>query len=404
MSIERFLSSYQNQTWVIAVSGGPDSMALLELAHSSEVNCVVVHVNYHKRSTAERDMNIVKDYCSNHDILCFVFDAGEHHGNFQDYARNFRYARCAEVAQKYHALGVLVAHHLMDDVETYLIQKQRRSQVTHYGLKNKTTLYGIPVERPLLKVMKEELITYCEKKHIPYGIDETNLSDDYLRNRIRKELLSDESHVQLNAILDEKNKENQDLETFKNEYHYQLNQACLSYGEYEKLDYPIFYLQLWIRSHVEIKLLSEDHLIEIHRQIMQSHHFKHQLGTWRLIKQYGQICLLSPRVSYTYLLKEPIDLATPFFEIKTHADPQHSFEVIDADFPLTIRNAQTKEIYRSDDTLHSLSRWFISHKIPQSERETWPVIVNCHNEVIHIARIRIPRHLNTPKTPLYMIK
>ncbi len=404
MSISNALLSFQDQTWVIGVSGGPDSMALLDLAKTSGVQCLAVHVNYHKRDTADRDMLIVENYCDLNKIPLFIFDAWEGTGNFQDFARRFRYEKFTEVAKNHHALGVLVGHHLMDDVETYLIQKQRRSQVTYYGLKSQTMINGITVERPLLKIQKEDLITYCNEHNIEYGIDESNFSDDYLRNRIRKELTNDELLGRISTILSEKEKENQDLNAFRIQYQYQLQQDYISLEAFNTLEYPVHYLQLWIRAHVPMKYLSEDHLIEIYRQIQQSQNFKQKLNSWRLIKQYGQIVLLPPQVSYTYLLKEMCNLKTPYFEILTQADPQHVFEVIDSDFPLTIRNAKNGDTYTIDGKSHKLSRWFISHKIPQGERETWPLVLNCHNEVIHIARIRIPRSLNTHKTHLYMIK
>ncbi|KAF0225003.1 MAG: tRNA(Ile)-lysidine synthase [Erysipelotrichaceae bacterium] len=379
-------------------------MALLELARVNKVQCLAVHVNYHKRDTADRDMLIVETYCVTNKIPLFIFDAGESTGNFQDFARQFRYEKFAEVAKNQHALGVLVAHHLMDDVETYLIQKQRRSQVTYYGLKSQTTLHDITVERPLLKITKEALMAYCDEQKIEYGIDESNFSDDYLRNRIRKELINEKLHGKIASILSEKDKENQDLNAFKIQYQYQLEQDHISLEDFNALEYPVLYLQLWIRAHVKMKLLSEDHLVEILRQIQTTQNFKQKLGLYRLIKQYGQIVLLSPQVSYTYLLKEVGHLETPYFEILCTADPQHAFEVTESDFPLTIRNAQKGETYVVDEKPHKLSRWFISHKISQGERESWPVVLNCHNEVIHIARIRIPRCLNTHKTHLYMIK
>ena len=292
----------------------------------------------------------------------------------------------------------------MDDVETYLIQKQRRSQVTYYGLKSQTTLHGVTVERPLLKITKEALTAYCDEHKIEYGIDESNFSDDYLRNRIRKELVNEKLRGKIASILSEKEKENQDLNVFKIQYQYQLDQDHISLDDFNALEYPVLYLQLWIRAHVQMKLLSEDHLVEILRQIQTTQNFKLRLGSYRLIKQYGQIVLLSPQVSYTYLLKEVGNLETPYFEILSKADPQHAFEVIESDFPLTIRNAQKGETYVIDEKPHKLSRWFISHKISQGERESWPVVLNCRNEVIHIARIRIPRCLNTHKTHLYMIK
>jgi tRNA(Ile)-lysidine synthetase-like protein len=394
------LKPYTHQKWVIADSGGPDSMALLDLAHRNDVRCIVVHVNYHKRDSADRDMKIVTEYCAKHELPCFVFDAPQGSGNFQDFARRYRYERFAEVVMKEEALGVLVAHHLNDDIETYVMQKMRNSQVTHFGLSESTTLFGVTVDRPLLKFQKKDLEDYCRDNGIRYGLDESNDSDDYLRNRLRKEISVNE--IPLLEV--EKNEKNLELDEFRKSHLDLLQKTSISMDIFSDLPFPLYFLQHWIRTHIPLKSLSEDHLEELYRQIQTSPAFKQVLGSWRLIKQYGQISVLPEPKSYTYSLKEASDLKTPFFEILTQAQDQHGFDVFDSDFPLTIRNAQNKETYHVDETVHKLSRWFISHKIPLGERESWPVVLNCQGEVIHIFRIRIPRRVNTHKTRLYMIK
>ena len=58
------LNHYKNEEWVIAVSGGPDSMALLAMSQQAGVRLHVVHVNYHKRESALRDQRIVSDFAN----------------------------------------------------------------------------------------------------------------------------------------------------------------------------------------------------------------------------------------------------------------------------------------------------------------------------------------------------
>lgn len=375
-------------------------MALLDLANQTGVHCIAVHINYHKRDSADRDMRIVQDYCVKHNVPCVVFDAPEKDGNFQDFARRFRYEKFAEVVKNHDASGVLVAHHRNDDLETFVMQKLRNSAVTHFGLSDSTELFGIRVDRPLLQFMKQELIDYCESQGLTYGIDETNLSDDYLRNRIRKQL-EDEN---LDALSAEKDKLNAALDDFRNAHQELLAQNTLSMETFTELPYPLVFLQHWIRTQLPMKVLSDEHLEELLRQIQSSPAFKHPLGNGRLIKQYGQISVLPPPQSYNIFLKAPSNLKTPFFEIKTEAQEIHGFDVIDSDFPLTIRNASFSEQIVIKGKVSKLSRWFISHKIPQAQRESWPVVVNASGEVIYIFRIRIPRVLNTYKSRLYMLK
>lgn len=394
------LKAYTDETWVIAVSGGPDSMALLDMAFTQKVHCIAVHINYHKRESADRDMTIVTNFCTQNKIPVLIFDALNGTGNFQDYARRFRYEKFKAVVEKHKAKGVLVAHHLNDDAETYVMQKMRNSQVTHYGLSESTMIFGVRVDRPLLKLTKQALMEYCENQNISYGIDESNESDDYLRNKVRKQLAGSS----ITELLDEKETKNQQLQTFRETHASLLKKSTLSLEEFYTLPYPLYFLGHWIRQQLSVKALSEDHLEELFRQIQTSLGFKQSLQSGRFIKQYGQISVLPDPKSYTYILKDAVSLKTPFFEILTQAQDQHAFEVVEGDYPLTIRSAQPNEVYFIGEEAHKLSRWFISHKIPQEERETWPVVLNCHGEAIYIFRIKLPRRVNTHKTRLYMIK
>ena len=116
---------------------------------------------------------------------------------------------------------MLVAHQKDDLIETYLMQKERKLGVSYYGLRQSNTIKGVKVFRPLLDYTKQDLLTYCKDHQISYGIDESNESDDYTRNKIRHhkiDKMSDQDKDALVAIIDEKNR--------KKEEHYR--KACLA--------------------------------------------------------------------------------------------------------------------------------------------------------------------------------
>lgn len=380
-------------------------MALLDMARRSGIDCRVVHVNYHLRDSADRDAQIVKAYCQHHDLQCIRYDASPPEGNVQDYARRIRYAHFAQVVKQTGALGVLVAHHKGDDLETYMIQKLRKSQVTRYGLAHSTILYEVRVDRPLLSLTKAELLEHCMIHQVPFGIDETNQTDAYLRNRLRQEIEQlGLDHPSMKALLDEKDRLNAQLDQFISDHQLELDGQSMMIRHYETLDHALLFLDRWIRRHVPPMPLSEDHLVEIDRQIRQARSFRHKLGSWRLVKQYGRMCLLPPPPTYRYVIDHPQELKTPYFRLLTSADPQHGFEVIDDDFPLVIRNAHPNERYAQDGVERNLARWWISHKILQGERDRWPVVENRHGEVIHLKRIKLSRSLNPHKSHLYMVE
>lgn len=380
-------------------------MALLDMARQSGIHCVVVHVNYHLRESADRDSQIVKSYCQQHDLQCIRFDASPPTGNVQDYARKIRYAHFAQVVKQTNAQGVMVAHHKGDDLETFMIQKLRKSQVTRYGLAKSTVLYEVTVERPLLGFTKEELIEHCVTHQVPFGLDETNDSPVYLRNRLRQEIAQlGLDHPSMVELLNEKVRLNTQLDDFVTRHHDQLRAPTMMVRDYEAMDHALLYLDRWIRHHLPPMPLSEDHLVEIDRQIREARSFRHKLGNWRLVKQYGRVCLLPPPPNYRYVIEHPQDVDTPYFKLRTQAEAQHVFEVTVDDFPLIIRNAHANERYTQEGVEKNLARWWISHKILQGERDRWPVVENRHGEVIHLKRIRLTRSLNTHKVQLYMVE
>ena len=125
----------ENRLYILAVSGGPDSMFLLDKMRSEGFNLVVAHVNYKKRENSDYDEKLVRNYCQKHSLLyeVYQFQGSEYSSinNFQDKARRIRYDFCQELAQKYQTKYIAVAHHLDDHLETYLLQKQRNSLVEY---------------------------------------------------------------------------------------------------------------------------------------------------------------------------------------------------------------------------------------------------------------------------------
>ena len=119
----------------MAVSGGPDSMFLLEKLCREEYKIIVAHVNYKKRKNSDYDEKVVKDYCQKYSLSCEVYQAkgSEYHSisNFQDRARQIRYNFFQKLADKYQTKYIVVAHHLDDHLETYLLQKKRKSLVEY---------------------------------------------------------------------------------------------------------------------------------------------------------------------------------------------------------------------------------------------------------------------------------
>lgn len=202
----------KDSKYIAAVSGGPDSMALLH-KYRNKIICVC-HVDYHKRKDSGKDKKIVLDYCKKHHLQCQVLDVKPSdykkakNNNFQAFARTIRYNFFAKCAKKYKCFNLLVAHNLNDFLETAVMQKNRKSLNFFYGIKPKSKINSLLIYRPLIKEFKSDLEEYCIKNKIPYAIDYTNNQDIYERNRVRKQLnkLSKSKLLKLYDSFEKRNK------------------------------------------------------------------------------------------------------------------------------------------------------------------------------------------------------
>ncbi len=195
--------------YLAAISGGPDSMALLDL-YKDSIKAVCT-VNYKKRIDSDKDQKIVEDYCQQHNIDCYVKVVSnedyEDGGNFQNLARIIRYDFFLEIAHQLNIDTILIAHNLNDHLETAYMNIEKKSLSPYYGIKRENYYQDLRIIRPLLDIKKDDLQLYCDLKKIPYAIDSSNESDVYERNRVRKIInkFSEQKLNQFKTLVDEFN-------------------------------------------------------------------------------------------------------------------------------------------------------------------------------------------------------
>lgn len=182
---------------LVACSGGPDSLALLDvllkLQHKLGISIQVAHVNHLLRGdAAERDAQFVKDFCRNFNVPCHIgcFDvqslAKTHGRGFEEEARIIRYEYFNMLLIKHKLNKIIVGHHLDDQAETVLHNIIRGSGSR--GLRGIMPING-NIIRPFLCVTKAEIFKYCKQEQLVPCIDATNESTEYMRNKIRLEIL-----------------------------------------------------------------------------------------------------------------------------------------------------------------------------------------------------------------------
>jgi len=187
------------QTLLIAVSGGVDSMVLLQLLRGYRETYgqqfAVVHVNHGLRDSALRDETLVRRVCAEWGFPCYVHEVSAQdramaNTSVEAAARAWRLQAFRRVAKQLNCEFVLLAHHADDQVETVLWRWLRGT--TLRGLAGIRVIQGLPgltLIRPLLGADKSQLIAYADALDIPYCTDETNASTLYTRNMLRHEVV-----------------------------------------------------------------------------------------------------------------------------------------------------------------------------------------------------------------------
>lgn len=192
--LENFLK--ENDSIVLALSGGPDSMCLLhlllEIKAKKNLNIICVHINHNTREACQREMEFVQKYMKEKNINFEYFKIEEYRkGKFSETeAREKRYQYFKDVVNKYQANYLFTAHHGDDLVETIIMRLLRGSTLKGYaGFKKDSTWDNVRIIRPLINLKKIEIMEYLKQNNIPYVIDESNNTDIYLRNKIRHNIL-----------------------------------------------------------------------------------------------------------------------------------------------------------------------------------------------------------------------
>lgn len=367
-------------------------MALLDMCRKEGLDLIVAHMNYQKRDTADRDMELVRAYCEAYQIPCKIRKQTKICvGNFQAFAREERYRMYQELLEHYHATAVLLAHHLDDHLETYLMAKQRKSQKEYLGIREETTIMGCRIIRPLMAYSKSDLEAYCKRYAVPYGIDESNLQDDYTRNRIRHEIVETMSRKEKEQLQETIAKENQQLYEQRQKSLQFLDVWDRSLAELRKLDAP-FQKQVvltWIHSVCGCYLSSHE------LQMICSLIMKHAKDWTRDINQvyaiyseYGKLVIdRKEDRGYSYVYDELTFATTPYFTIAPCGSGVEALTLQETDWPITIRSPKPQDAIQLRFGVKKLNRWFIDRKIPKKERKLWPVVVNAAGNVIMVPKI-----------------
>lgn len=366
---------------VVACSGGPDSMALLDQLNKQGKDIVVAHVNYKHRDTADRDENIVKDYCEKYDIPVRVCYPVHEKGNFQAWARDVRYAFFEEVADAFDAKILYVAHQMDDVIETYLFQKNRNMICDWYGLKEKSIRQGYQIIRPLLNFTKSELQQYCNENGVSFGIDESNLTNHYTRNVIRHTQIEKMSRDEKEAWILKIQNENEVwqikrkvIEEFFKDWNKDVDSLLDQEDAWLYLDTFLFHS---LHHHFSKKYM-EELCVQLKRNVLI------EIENYLLERHGGKLYFMpSPKDVY-YKLDELEFKDYADFVIKNEGKTIEMFSVDASDFPLVIRRVRANDTIQMRFGNKNVHRFFVDRKISKIYRKYWLVVENNVGNVIFV--------------------
>lgn len=172
--------------YVVAVSGGVDSVALLHLLHAEAgVELVVAHFDHGIRSDSAADRIFVSNLASKYGLKFEYTEGNLGEKASEATARAARYEFLRSVMKKHDAQAIITAHHQDDVLETAIINILRGT-----GRKGLNALsIRSDIHRPLLSVPKNELLAYAKLNHLQWREDSTNTDVNHLRNYVRHKIV-----------------------------------------------------------------------------------------------------------------------------------------------------------------------------------------------------------------------
>jgi len=213
---------------LIALSGGPDSMALLhmllEYRKTNSVIFGVAHIDHGWRDKSASEAKQLESLCLENHIPFHLkqIRPEEMKGNLEDACRDVRYQFFKQLCEEQGYQAVLLGHHMDDQAETVLKRVFEGARLERSGgMKEVASIHGVVCWRPFLDVRKKELTAWLETKNAAYFSDPTNDDRRFLRARVRNEILpmiSDQFEKDIVPGLSHYGREMHALSDFMNDY------------------------------------------------------------------------------------------------------------------------------------------------------------------------------------------
>ena len=411
--IEKNVKLSKDDYVVIALSGGPDSMALLSLLiryrDKKSFNIICAHVHHNIRKESDEEAIFVEKYCKDNNVI-FEMKKLSYDVKFtESLGHKMRYDFFEDIVKKYNAKYLFTAHHGDDLIETILMKIVRGASVLGYsGFDFISVKESYSIIRPLYCVTKADIINYLNENNIPYVIDKSNFDDSYTRNRYRKYILpklkEEDSDVHLKFI-----QFSEQLKEYDNYFEKKANEYIESYfvdnklnlDNIKNLEKPILnkiiykFLMKYYNSENDI---NKKHIDSIYKIIHnQKPNIIIDIPNYKVIKEYNKITISNviDTDNYEYILNDEVILPNGKKIIIVNTSNLNSNFVTYLDsskikLPLHVRNfRQGDEMTIKNMVGHKkIKDIFINEKIDYTSRKTYPVVLDANNEIIWLPGIK----------------
>ncbi|MFW6146884.1 MAG: tRNA lysidine(34) synthetase TilS [Thermodesulfobacteriota bacterium] len=416
---------------IVAVSGGPDSVCLLEILFRLQellhVTLLAAHLDHGLRpGEDQKETEFVEILSRRLGIPCAVGKASQlektQRNSLEQRARESRYTFLEELLRAHQAQRVALGHNKNDQVETVLMNLLRGAGLA--GLSGIPPVRGSRYIRPLISITRKAILAYVQEKGLSYMTDSSNLEKDYLRNRIRLELIPALSAYQprlLERIDDLAFICRQENRFMEEEAEKHLTHMILTGSEglnislKELQSLPLSLQHRVIRAAIQkIKgNLRKIHLGHIRAILELIENPKPQAdinlpGDIIVKKRYALLRFSlgeqAPVADFSYTIEgtgwfhlEPInctitceEIVRKEFNLRDHTDWQCFLDLESLGWPLIIRNVRPGDTYMplGLNGFKKVKDIFIDHKIPREERKRIPILES-QGDIVWIGGMRI---------------
>lgn len=411
------LNLKHNDYVVVGVSGGPDSMALLDLLikvrEEIKINIVCAHINHNKRKESKEEEEYIKKMCDYLGIIFELLNINSYgDDNFHNEARSKRYSFFTELAKKYNAKHIFTAHHADDLIETILMRIVRGSSIKGYsGFQKVSEFEGFSIIRPLFSITKDEILSYNKKNKIHYFVDYTNDKDTYTRNRYRKYVLpflkAEDSKVhekfeKFAQTLLEYNSyvEKQALKEMKSVYLQKTINIVKFLDLEEIIQKKIINIILEKLYNDDLILISDIHVELIYKLIKseKANSYLHLPNDVIVSKNYNNLIFKKETMSlddYEIELSKFVNLPNgKNLEIVEKSTLSSNYicrlNSSELKLPLYVRNRKNGDRIKIKGMLGSkkIKDIFIDEKIELEDRATWPIVLDSTDTIVWIPGLK----------------